>query len=462
MLECFSRVSEQPSIPIKLVVASQWQAWRQNQPGLIQTWAKSSGFTGEPGQISLVPTTKGGLQCVLLGVSRLDDFLHYGVLPQRLPDGCYHFEEQAFQDKEQLQQAVMGWGLGSYQFNAYRQCTPISAKLLIPKTIDDDILEDWITSIYLVRDLINISAEDMGPPELAQAVVNVGKEFGAKVTTIVGDELLAAGFSAIHTVGRAGSRPPHLIDLRWGDPNAPKITLVGKGVCFDSGGLDIKTTQGMLLMKKDMGGAAHVLGLARMIMAQELPVCLRVLIPAVENAIGSHSYRPGDVIRTRNGLTVEVTNTDAEGRLVLCDALAEAVTDDPDIIFNFATLTGAARVALGPDIPALFSNNKELAKKLLTSAKVVKDPLWQLPLHKPYREYLKSAIADMTNCATQHHMAGSIIAALFLQNFVADQIPWAHFDIYAWNLEAKPGRPLGGEVFALRAVFHYLKNRFKG
>ncbi len=461
MLECYTRVNEQPSIPIKPVVSSQYQDWLKKQDGFIQAWVKNSGFTGDTDQISLVPTAEGDVHSILVGVTDLDDFLQFGALPEQLPEGYYHFDETHFENDAQFQQAFLGWGLGAYQFNAYRERAPLRAKLLIPKAINADLLEDWVSTIYLIRDLINTPTQDMGPPELAEAVINVGKEFDAKVNLLVGDELIEAGFSAIHTVGRAGSRPPCLIDLRWGDPNAPKLTLVGKGVCFDTGGLDIKTSDGMFLMKKDMGGAAHALGLARMIMSHELPVCLRLLIPAVENAIGSESYRPGDVIQTRSGVTVEVTNTDAEGRLVLCDAIAEAISEDPDMLMDFATLTGAARVALGADLPALFCNNKELAEGLLASAETVKDPVWQLPLYQPYRVYLNSEIADITNHAMQYRMAGCILAALFLQHFVSDQIPWAHFDLYAWNGEKRPGRPVGGEVFALRGVFHYLQNRFK-
>ena len=459
MLAYYTREVDQSTLPIKPVVENQLAEWLSSQDLETREWVKNTGFTAKPDTTLLIPNAKGQLHAVLLGVNGMTAFLHYATLPKILPAGQYQIEKTDFDDQESYERALLAWGLGHYQFSAYRQKPPYQAKLLLPKQVNYQLLEDWITTIYLVRDLINTPTEDMGPAELAEAVVNVAGEFDADVKVIIGDELLEAGFSAIHAVGRAGSQAPRLIDLEWGNPSAPKITVVGKGVCFDSGGLNLKTADGMLLMKKDMGGAAHALGLARMIMLRELPVRLRLLIPAVENSVGSNSYRPGDVIRTRAGLTVEVTNTDAEGRLVVCDALAEAAVEDPDILFDFATLTGAARVALGPDLPALFCNQEGLGKALLSSSKMVCDPIWEMPLYQPYRNYLKSDIADLMN-ASLGNAAGSIVAALFLQSFVSNQIPWAHLDLFAWNIEEMPGRPKGGEVMGLRAVFHYLEKQF--
>ena len=310
-----------------------------------------------------------------------------------------------------------------------------------------------------MRDLINTPAADLLPGGLYESARSLAARFGAECSSLAGDDLLANGYPAIHAVGRASADPPRLIDLRWGDPAAPRVTLAGKGVCFDTGGLDLKPASGMRLMKKDMGGAAHVLGLARLVMSAELPVRLRVLIPAVENAVAGNAYRPGDVLATRAGVTVEVDNTDAEGRIVLCDALTEAVREKPDALIDFATLTGAARIALGPDLPALFSNDDDLAGGLARCAEEVRDPLWRLPLHRPYDELLKSQVADVANAASSPQ-AGAITAALFLRRFVPDGTPWAHFDLMAWNARARPGRPVGGEAMALRATWAWLEGRY--
>lgn len=443
---------------VKPLMVEQLSLWLDAQDARTQQWVRASGFDATPNRICLLPDKKGDLQQVLLGVNHTDRFWHVGGLPRVLGAGVYQLDPADFEDEDQYRLALLAFGLGAYQFNAYRDQPAYRAKLLIPKKWETE-LENWLSTIYLARDLINTPAEDMGPPELAEAVLEVAKEFDATVTTLIGEALLDEGYGAIYAVGRAGSRPPCLIDLQWGDPQAPKVTLVGKGVCFDSGGLDIKPSSAMLLMKKDMGGAAHALALARLIMLHALPIRLRLLIPAVENAVGSLSFRPGDVLTTRAGLTVEVTNTDAEGRLVLADALAEAVSEDPDFIFDFATLTGDARRALGPQLPAFFCNQDPLAEALLAAAEKTRDLFWRLPLHPGYRDYLRSEIADIAN-SSRIPMAGAITAALFLQRFVSDQIAWAHFDLYAWNLEPLPGRPIGGDVAALRAVFYYLQTQF--
>lgn len=459
MIDCYITQSKGPVIPIKLLMVEQFSHWLSSQDERTRHWVRNTNFDAMPNRVCMIPSATGELQQVLLGVSPVDRFWPVGVLPKLLAEGVYQIDPADFESDDHYQRALLAFGLGGYQFNAYRQQPPFGAKLVIPKNLQTS-LDYWASSIYLARDLINTPTADMGPPELADAVVQVANEFDAMVTITTGEGLLEEGYGAIYAVGLAGSRPPCLIDLQWGDPNAPKVTLVGKGVCFDSGGLDIKSSAGMLLMKKDMGGAAHALALARVIMLHSLPVRLRLLIPAVENAVGSLSYRPGDVLSTRAGITVEVTNTDAEGRLVLADALAEAVTDDPDYLFDFATLTGAARQALGPQLPALFCNQDPLADALLLASERTQDPVWRLPLYKPYQDYLKSDIADIVN-SPKLPMAGAIMAALFLQRFVSDQIPWAHFDLFAWNLETLPGRPVGGDVAALRAVFHYLEGQFK-
>ncbi|MCX7125124.1 MAG: leucyl aminopeptidase family protein [Gammaproteobacteria bacterium] len=333
------------------------------------------------------------------------------------------------------------------------------AKLILPKLADEKELFCYLDSIYLARDLINTPAENMGPEAIEKAVKAVAKEFSATVKVIKGENLLTKNYPAMHAVGRASHREPRMIDLRWNNKKAQKkITLVGKGVCFDTGGLNLKVGTGMLLMKKDMAGSAMMLALARLIMSHDLPVQLRLLIGAVDNAVSGNAYRPGDVVATRSGKTIEITNTDAEGRVVLCDLLTEACSENPDIVIDFATLTGAARVALGEDIPAFYAQPQTFADDLMASSRKVSDPIWQMPLVQSYREKMKSEIADMTNCVESSPYGGSITAALFLQSFVTENTTWAHFDTCAWNFKAKPGRPVGAEVFAVRAVFDYIKN----
>jgi leucyl aminopeptidase len=306
-----------------------------------------------------------------------------------------------------------------------------------------------------VRDLVNTPTEDMGPEDLSDVAREQAERFGGEFDEWVGDELLGQNFPAIHAVGRAAARPPRLLEINWGNPKHPRVAIVGKGVCFDTGGLDIKTAEGMRLMKKDMGGAAHAIALARLVMQRNLPIRLQMLVPAVENAISGNAYRPGDVLRTRKGHTIEIGNTDAEGRVVLCDALAYAVEQKPKTIIDFATLTGAARVALGPELPVLFANDEKLAAKLLGAAEAVRDPMWRLPLWRDYRRLFSSDVADFNNSG-KSGFAGSIVGALFLDYFVPADIPWAHFDVYSWNDVSRPGRPMGGEAQGLRAVLEAL------
>lgn len=358
---------------------------------------------------------------------------------------------------------MIAWGLGSYSFTRYQkkkrrpQTQPV--QLLIPEVANPELCNEIVSSIYWVRDLTNTPTEDMSPEVLADAAVQLAKQFGSDAQVIAGDELLTANYPGIHAVGRASTRPPYLVDFQWGEQSHPRLTLVGKGICFDSGGLNLKSSEGMRYMKKDMAGAAHVLGLARLIMAQRLPVRLRVLLPIAENMVSGNSYRPGDVINTRGGLSVEINNTDAEGRVVLGDALAAAVEQSPDLLLDFSTLTGAARVAVGPDVAAFFANQEELAQGLFKAGEKTGDPVWRLPLYQPYERYLKSEVADITNASTGP-FAGAITAALYLKYFVPAKIPWAHFDVSAWNFDRLPGRPVGAEANALRATYAYLQERY--
>ena len=379
----------------------------------------------------------------------------YGDLAKRLPEGDYQLKGS----DEFLDRAGLGWLLGTYRFDRYKSSEPVKARLLIDDEPRVARLQQMAQGVALVRDLVNTPPNDMRPEHLSEAAQALAGQFGARFTELVGEQLLTENYPTIHAVGRASVHEPRLLDLRWGDAGHPKVTLVGKGVCFDSGGLDIKPAAGMRYMKKDMGGAAHVLGLAHMIMSLELPVNLRVLIPAVENAVSGNAFRPGDVLKTRKGLTVEIDNTDAEGRLVLCDALAEADTETPDMIIDFATLTGAARVALGTELPGYFTDADALARDLNAAGKKVSDPVWQLPLHTPYDDFLKSDVADLVNCAPSP-FGGAITAGLYLKRFV-EQTPWVHFDIMAWNQRALPGRPVGGEAFGVRAVFEMLEQRYR-
>ena len=452
--------SKQPSIPVYPLTADQLEKWSAKQALSVQQWIKSSQFKADSGSSCLVPNADGSLQAVLLGLSSADDFLAFGALPARLSEGFYHIEDtKLLKTAAYFQQAAMGWGLGFYQFAKYKQALPRGAKLVLPTGVDEKSLNNYLDSIYLARDLINTPAEDMGPEQIEVAVKTVAKKYAATVKVIKGDQLLAHNYPTMHVVGRASHREPRMIDLRWSSKkkNAKKITLVGKGVCFDSGGLDLKSAAGMLLMKKDMAGSAMMLALAQLIMSHDLPVDLRLLIGAVDNAVSGNAYRPGDIIKTRSGKTIEVTNTDAEGRLVLCDLLTEACTENPDLLVDFATLTGAARVALGEDMPAFFSQSEKLAADLMKASKAVNDPIWQMPLIQSQRDKLKSEMADMLNCADSGY-GGAITAALFLQAFVSPEINWVHFDTCAWNFKLKPGRPVGAEVFAVRAVFDYIQN----
>jgi leucyl aminopeptidase len=412
-------------------------------------WAEASGFDGAPNSFHLVADAKGAASRVLAGVRDADDPWALAALPLRLPRGRYELGKGPVAiapDK-----AAFAWDLGGYQFTRYRKAKRKPGDLQVAPSARVIEALQMAQAVRLVRDLVNTPAEDMGPEHLSDIIREQAELFGAEFDEWVGDELLAQNFPAIHAVGRAAARPPRLLELNWGNPKHPRLAVVGKGVCFDTGGLDLKTAEGMRLMKKDMGGAAHAIALARLVMQRNLPVRLQLLVPAVENAVSGNAFRPGDVIRTRKGLTVEIGNTDAEGRVILCDALAYAAEQKPKAIIDFATLTGAARVALGPELPVMYANDEKLAARLLESAEAQDDPIWRLPLWRNYRRFFDSDVADINN-AGRGGFAGSIVAALFLDYFVPEGTPWVHFDVFSWNDASRPGRPLGGEAQGLRAV----------
>jgi leucyl aminopeptidase len=429
-------------------------------PAPTRHWIAAAGFEPAPGKLLPVPDGAGGLAGVVLGVAAADarvrDPFVTATLATGLPAGTYRFETAPAEPHL----AVLGFLFGHYRFGRYKAgAQPREVRLVVPDGVDAGEVAAVAEAVFLVRDLINTPASDMGPADLEAAARNLADRHGATFSCITGEELLARNFPMIHAVGRAAATPPRLIDLAWGALDAPKVTLVGKGVCFDSGGLDIKPAAGMLLMKKDMGGAANVLGLAHIVMEMGLPVRLRVLIPAVENSIGGDAFRPGDILTSRKGVTVEVGNTDAEGRLVLADALALADEEAPDLLLDMATLTGAARVALGPELPALFTDDGRLAADLTRLGAAEHDPTWRLPLWRPYEKMLESKIAD-TNNVSAGGFAGAITAALFLSRFVAAAKAHVHFDLYAWVASTRPGRPEGGEAQVIRALYALLKERY--
>ena len=448
-------------LPILALGKAGFKKWLEAQPAARRGWIEGSGFTAEPGSLCLLPDEKGVLEGALFGWDK-EDFWAFATLPAKLPGRVWRIDTAL--TPAQADAAALVWGLAHYQFGRYKSKPASEAakpRLTWPIAADRDHTLRLINGIGLARDLVNTPANDMGPEELASVAGGLARKYGAEFRVITGDALLEENYPTIHAVGRAAAphRAPRLIDLHWGNPNHPKLTLVGKGVCFDSGGLDLKPSSGMKIMKKDMGGAAVALGLADVIMDAKLPVRLRLLIPAVENAVSGDAFRPLDIIKTRKGLTVEIGNTDAEGRLILCDALFEAETEKPDLLLNFATLTGAARTALGPDLPALFSRQDALAEDLLKAGRETNDPLWRLPLWTPYRRMLDSKVADINNASDSPH-AGAITAGLFLAEFVSPSTQWAHLDLFAWNPTSRPGRPEGGEAMGLRAIYTAIRKRY--
>jgi leucyl aminopeptidase len=448
----------QKARPIHLVDKDSFEAWAKLRPAEDRALLEAHGFDGKTG-FAYVILPRGGNFEVVSAVKNASELSPWCLakLGETLPEGAYKLAEG------EPGKAALGWLLAQHRFDRYRskQETKRGFRVLVSgdaASIDATVRLAEATA--LVRDLVDTPAADLGPAELEQAVREAANELGAQVRITSGEDL-AQGYPLIAAVGNGAetNRAPRLIELEWGKPDDPRIAIVGKGVCFDTGGLDLKPASGMRIMKKDMGGAAHALALVRLIIAERLPVRLHLLIPAVENAVSGAAYRPGDVVKSRKGLFVEVDNTDAEGRLVLADALARASEDKPGLIIDFATLTGAARVALGPDLPAMFASDDDLARQIQAAAAEVDDPLWRMPLWDPYDENLKSGVADLSNMAN-NAMAGCIYAALFLRRFVGEALSWAHLDTWAWRDPAKPGRPKGGDALGLRAVFAMLQHRY--
>ncbi len=443
------------TVPVCATTRADFAAHTAHLPPPVQRWLRSTGFDGAPDTHALLPAPDGGVEAVWAGVRSGDDPWALAALPPALPPGTYRLGDAgATVDRAG---GALSWELGSYQFDLYKPRRRAAATLQLAP--DDATRRALVvaTAIAGTRDLVNTPSEHLGPAELAQAVRLVARESGAAFDETVGDALLRANFPSIHAVGRASTRAPRLIELNWGRDGDPRVAIVGKGVCFDSGGLDIKGAEGMRLMKKDMGGAANAIGLAQVVIALGLRLRLQLLIPAVDNAIAGNAFRPGDVFKTRSGVHIEIGNTDAEGRVVLADALAYAAESNPALIVDLATLTGAARVALGPQLPALFCRDTALARTLVDRGLAIGDPLWHLPLWDGYHRGIESDIADIVNTG-RGPMAGAIHAALFLQDFVPAALPWLHVDLYAWNDLPRPGRPVGGEAQALRTLLGYLES----
>ena len=452
----FSRPGETPAVPVTFVTSATWPQLRTALDTRARTYAEAAGFEPRAGQHLLLPGPEGSLAGVLFALDEgpADPF-RPGALPGLLPAGIYRFANPP----SDARLGALAFALGAYRFARYRKADDKSVRLELPAGVDGDDVSRVVEGVWLARDLINTPANDMGPAELEYAARSLAARHEASVHAIVGDDLLKENFPLIHAVGRAADRAPRLIDMTWGDPSHPKVTLVGKGVCFDTGGLDIKPESGMLNMKKDMGGAASILALAHMLMSRGTKIRLRVLLPAVENSISGAAFRPRDVYRSRKGITVEIGNTDAEGRLILADAIALADEEEPELIADMATLTGAARVALGTEVVPFYTDDQALAAELAHCAETENDPLWRMPLWRPYDQLLESKVADVNNVSSGG-FAGSITAAMFLRRFVSAAKAWLHFDIYAWNQATKPGRPEGAECQAARALYALLVARY--
>ncbi len=455
----FETASTTSAIPITFVTKASWPRIKESLSAEARNFAEANVYTAKPGSYLALPGADGRIAQVLFGIEDDDakhrDLFRPGALPGLLPAGTYRFANAP----HDARLAALAFALGSYRFGRYRKAETPEVRLVPPDGVDAAELSRLADAATLARDLVNTPSNDMGPEELEAAAKQVADRFGARFTSIVGDDLLEQNHPLIHAVGRASTRAPRLIELVWGDASHPKVTLVGKGVCFDTGGLDLKPSSSMLLMKKDMGGAANVLALAQMVMDAGLKLHLRVLIPAVENAVAGNAFRPMDVFPSRKGITVEIGNTDAEGRLVLADALALADEDKPDLLIDMGTLTGAARVALGPELPPFYTQDEALAADVARCAAAENDPLWRMPLWAPYDSWLDSKVATINN-APSGGFAGSITCALFLQRFVEHARSWLHLDIFAWTPSAKPGRPEGGECQAARALYKLLSERY--
>ncbi len=447
------------AVPLHAVRERDLKNWLSARPKREAAFLKNAGFAASEGDLRLVPDAQGAISSAVMGLGKGTDILALARFSESLPAGTYRFAEVP--DDVGGSNGALAWALGTYQFTRYRKAKPKAAKLVLPNGVDGAEIARVADAVFLARDLINTPPNDMGPEELAEAARALARKHGAKFSVIVGDALLKSNFPLVHAVGQGSERAPRLIDLVWGRANAPRVTLVGKGVCFDTGGYDLKTSSGMLTMKKDMGGAATVLAIADMVMGAKLDVRLRVLIPAVENSISGHAYRPSDVFRSRKGLTVEIGNTDAEGRLVLADALAEADSETPELLIDIATLTGAARVATGMELPPFFTDDEALASEIERHARQTQDPVWRMPLWRGYEATLKSSVADLNN-NPDYGYAGAITAALFLNRFVTNAKSWMHLDIAAWTDRPKPGRPRGAEANAARAIYALVRARYTG
>ncbi len=451
------------SVPIWFVTSHNWSTLQRDMTPEARQFAKANGFEPVAGRVLILPDQVKGIGGVLLGQGEPEkksgDAFLVGKLVGALPKGLYHFANSPIGGERALELATLSWLLSSYKYARYKSSKSEFPLLVAPKGIHASGMESIARSVALVRDLVNTPANDLGPEDLERSALALCKSFKIKPQVIRGAQLLKQNFPLIHAVGRAAKQEPRLIDFSSGPARAPKVTLVGKGVCFDTGGLDIKPSSAMLMMKKDMAGAATALGLARMIMDAKLPIRLRVILPIVENSVSSDSFRPGDIYNSRKGLSVEIGNTDAEGRLILADALALADEDSPDLLIDFATLTGAARVALGPDLPAFYSTQDNFALEMMQHGLDVQDPVWRLPLWDGYDHMIDGKISDLNNVG-QGPFAGSIVAALFLRRFVSRAKCWGHFDLYAWNPSTKPGRPEGGEAQVARALFDLLSARY--
>ena len=457
VMQYFYEGISEKSIPIIIISRSDYKKWLAEQSEFIQNWIQSARFEPKANHHLCIPNAQGNLDSVLAISGQENKTWTLGNCPGVLPEGDYHISTQA--GNSNIDALLIGWGMGAYSFQQYKKASNKICKLSIDRAADKDRVVAILKAVTLVRDMVNTPASDMQPQHIQKHCESITQQHQTEFSACIGDDLIKENYPVVHAVGRASIHLPRLIQWKWGDSTHPKVALIGKGVSFDSGGLDIKSSQGMRLMKKDMGGAAHVLGIASAIMELKLPVQLHVLIPAVENAVSGNAYRPGDILKSRCEKTIEIDNTDAEGRLILCDAISRAVEDSPDILIDFATLTGAARIALGTEVPAFFTNDESIAEGLMAAAKAVDDPIWQLPLHKPYRHMLNSNIADITNCASSSY-GGAITAALFLQEFVPETTRWVHIDVMSWNSRLRPGRPKGGEAMGLRAVVEYLQQSY--
>lgn len=444
-----------PIVPIHALRPESWEALSKNLPPVQAKFAHANGFAAEAGQSVMLPDETGSVAAILMGcgdpAKDYDREMRLGQLSSGLTGGYYELSSKPDDWSDRL--AAISWGLGTYRFTRYLKDTPATPVLVLGDDMDAGHVRDAIDATALGRDLINTPAGDMGPIALHEAAETLAEKYGATTSAIIGEDLIAQNYPMIHAVGRAAHEAPRLVELEWGDPSHPRLAIIGKGITFDTGGVNMKSAAGARLMKKDMGGAAHALALSAMIMAARLPVRLHCLLAIAENAVSANAYRPGDVLSSRAGLTVEIDNTDAEGRLVLGDALAKATESDPVLMIDFATLTGAARVALGPQLPPFFTNRTHLHDAVARHASMELDPVWPMPLWQPYHAMLSSPIADMKNAGGS--FAGAVTAALFLERFV-DKRPWMHFDVYGWNPSTRPGHPKGADMYAIRGLFSWL------